>query len=351
MENMNKTALFILMLFSLFFFGMFVCPVQQCSTSKVAVEAAPDESKEDLPALKGTRRLLSRAFNISSHDVMIVLHIQKTGGTVFGRNLVQNLKIQRPCGYAGDNIYECKRPGSNQIWLYSRYSTGWICGTHSGYTELASCIPGVLRKQGTPYRQNRLFYVTWLRDPRERFLSEFGHVRRGATWSTVRHICDGKVYMLPKCYRGDNWRNVSLKNFLNCPYNLGLNRQTRMIANISKVGCYGGRYSIEKQRGMLRSAKKNLRHFAFVGLVEYQEESQFIFEQTFGLTFRKPFVQRKQTFSKTTLNRLPSGMVRKIRLANTLDMQLYDYAKELFFERLKYFRSLMQAKKEPTARH
>ena len=322
---------------------MFVCPVQQCSVPNVADKLSPykaEESKEDLPMLKGTRRLLWRAFNISTHDVMVVLHIQKTGGTVFGRNLVQNLKLQRPCEFRGDNIYECKRPGSNQIWLYSRYSTGWICGPHSGYTELTSCMPDILRKQEVSVRLNRIFYVTWLRDPIERFLSEFGHVRRGATWRTVRHVCNGKEYMLPKCYRGDNWRNVSLKNFLNCPYNLAFNRQTRMMANISQVGCYGGGDSIEKQKVMLRSAKKNLRNFAFVGLVEYQEESQFVFEQTFGLKFRKPFVQRTRTFSKTTLNRLSPADIRKIRLLNKLDMQLYEYAKDLFLQRLEYFKTL-----------
>jgi heparan sulfate 6-O-sulfotransferase HS6ST1 len=210
-------------------------------------------------------------------------------------------------------------------------------------------MPDILRQQGAPVRLNRIFYVTWLRDPIERFLSEFGHVRRGATWRTVRHVCNGKEYMLPKCYHGDNWRNVSLKNFLNCPYNLAFNRQTRMMANISQIGCYGGGDSIEKQRVMLRSAKKNLRNFAFVGLVEYQEESQFVFEQTFGLKFHTPFVQRTRTFSKTTKNRLSSAEVRKIRLSNKLDMQLYEYAKDLFLQRLEYFRTLQTKKKQPAA--
>ena len=350
MENMKKTAIsaiVVLMIISLFFFAMLVCPGQQCSTFNVVNKASPykdHESNEDLPLLRGTRRLISRAFNISTHDVMVVLHIQKTGGTVFGKNLVQNLKLQRPCEFGEDNIYECKRPGSNQIWLYSRYSTGWICGTHSGYTELASCMPEILRKQGAPLRSNRIFYVTWLRDPIERFLSEFGHVRRGATWKTAKHVCNGKKYTLPKCYRGDDWRNVSLKSFLNCPYNLAFNRQTRMMANISQVGCYGGGDSNEKQKAMLRSAKKNLRNFAFIGLVEYQKESQFIFEQTFGLKFREPFVQRSRTFSKTTLNRLSPGEIRKIQLTNRLDVQLYEYAKDLFLQRLEYFKTLPSKK-------
>lgn len=33
-------------------------------------------------------------FNIDAHDVMVFLHIQKTGGTSFGRHLVQDLDLK-----------------------------------------------------------------------------------------------------------------------------------------------------------------------------------------------------------------------------------------------------------------
>ena len=203
-------------------------------------------------------------------------------------------------------------------------------------------MPNVLRKRRRPLHLNRVFYITWLRDPVERFLSEFGHVRRGATWKTVRHVCNGKEYNSPKCYHGINWSDVTLQRFLNCPYNLAFNRQTRMTADINQVGCYGDETN-EKQKAILRSAKKNLRNLAFVGLVEFQKESQFVFEQTFGLKFGKSFEQKSRTFSKTMLSRLSPAVIRKIRLSNTLDVQLYDYAKEVFFQRLEYFK-LLQSK-------
>lgn len=360
MESMTKrafSALLVVTIVSLFLFTTIICPVQQCSNGTVTsrnVDRAPDKQTKlhkDQPMLKGTRSLTSRAFNITRHDVMVVLHIQKTGGTVFGKSLVQNLKLQRPCEYGRDNIYECKRPGSNQVWLYSRFSTGWVCGPHAGWTELSSCIPRILRKQKSPTRLQRIFYVTWLRDPVERFLSEFGHVRRGATWRTVRHVCNGKQYSLPTCYKGDNWRNVTLQEFLNCPHNLAFNRQTRMVANMSSVGCYAegdipGVSETERNRAMLRSAKKNLRSLAFIGLVEYQKDSQFLFERTFGLKFREPFVQRTHTWSKTARVGLSSVETNKIRSVNKLDNQLYQYAEEIFFQRLQYFKTLDE--KKPT---
>lgn len=38
----------------------------------------------------------------------------------------------------------------------------------------------------------RYFYITFLRDPVHRYLSEFRHVRRGATWKTARLLCQGR---------------------------------------------------------------------------------------------------------------------------------------------------------------
>ena len=36
-------------------------------------------------------------FDMNSRDVMVFLHIQKTGGTSFGRHLVRDLDLQRGC--------------------------------------------------------------------------------------------------------------------------------------------------------------------------------------------------------------------------------------------------------------
>lgn len=73
----------------------------------------------------------------------------------------------------------------------------------------------------------RYFYISLIREPIIRFLSEFKHVQRGATWKTSRHWCGGRVASkqeLPKCYSGSTWKNVSLNEFLSCPHNLAANR-------------------------------------------------------------------------------------------------------------------------------
>lgn len=92
-------------------------------------------------------------FNIIGKDVIIFLHIQKTAGTSFERFLVKHLNISRPCVCnMGKKRCDCYRPNSiKEVWLFSRYSTGWACGLHADFTELfvSSCVDHVMdRKEG-----------------------------------------------------------------------------------------------------------------------------------------------------------------------------------------------------------
>ena len=291
-------------------------------------------------------------FNINGHDIMVFLHIQKTGGTSFGKNLVKNLHLERKCdkivSLRPKSRFMCKRPNSDEFWLYSRYSTGWVCGLHADWTTWTTCLPKLLESylSEVHYRKVKFFYITILRDPVHRFLSEFKHVQRGATWMSSKFICNNKQYNPPICFSGTDWRTVTLSKFLDCPYNLAFNRQTRMLANLTEVGCYNNNtenvYNFSKHlygKMMLESAKRNLRSMAYFGLLEYQSESQYLFEKTFGLKFKKNFSQVpvNETISGEASSILALRHMLKIREVTRLDRQLYSYAKTLFFKRLKYF--------------
>lgn len=289
-------------------------------------------------------------FKINGDDIMVFLHIQKTGGTYFGKNLVTNLHLERKCDKVVSmrSRFMCKRPNSEEFWLYARYSTGWVCGLHADWTTWNSCLPKLLKSRLSKkhFNETKLLYITILRDPVDRFLSEFKHVQRGATWLSSKFVCNNKKYKLPICYKGANWSNVSLSEFLNCPYNLAFNRQTRMLANLTEVECYiydnkieEFNYSQQYGKLMLESAKRNLRSMAYFGLVEYQRESQYLFEKTFRLKFKKKLTQvpGNETISGETSSTLTTRLLLQIRKVTRLDRQLYNYAKALFFRRLKYF--------------
>lgn len=66
---------------------------------------------------------------------------------------------------------------------------------------------------------------------------------------------------------------VQLDEFMNCDSNLATNRQTRMLSDLALVGCYNKTTtpSLERDRIMLASAKRNLAGMSYFGLTEYQK--------------------------------------------------------------------------------
>lgn len=215
------------------------------------------------------------------------------------------------------------------------------------------------RKNAKQSKNRDYFFITLLRDPLARFLSEFKHVQRGATWKSSRHWCDGRLPTpkeITSCFKGPNWRNVSLEEFISCPHNLAFNRQTRMLADLSLIGCYNRSAMTDAERNsiLLFSAKQNLKRMAFFGLCEEQLITQYLFEQTFNIKFKRPFVQFNQTRSHEVFQSLNYKTITKIKELNHLDVALYSYAKELFrkrFAKIKehdpnfdnYYRQLLNA--------
>ncbi|XP_073497422.1 heparan-sulfate 6-O-sulfotransferase 2 [Phyllobates terribilis] len=353
-SNKLLLALVIVFLFAVIVL-QYVCPGTECqqlrlqafSSSLVDPYWAEDDSPAKfVPKFNFTVDDLLRKvdFNINGDDLIVFLHIQKTGGTTFGRHLVRNIRLEQPCECkAGQKKCTCHRPGKKETWLFSRFSTGWSCGLHADWTELTNCVPAVVdNKKEIKMRPLRNFYyITILRDPVSRYLSEWRHVQRGATWKASLHVCDGRsptTDELPSCYTGDDWSGCSLKEFMDCPYNLANNRQVRMLADLSLVGCYNLSVMPEDQRNkvLLDSAKENLKRMAFFGLTEFQRKTQYLFEKTFNMNFISPFTQFNSTRASSV--EIDDQTQKRIETLNFLDMELYEYAKDLFLQRYQFMR-------------
>uniref|UniRef100_A0A7E4WCA1 Heparan-sulfate 6-O-sulfotransferase n=1 Tax=Panagrellus redivivus TaxID=6233 RepID=A0A7E4WCA1_PANRE len=289
-------------------------------------------------------------FDLAGKDVLVFLHIQKTAGTSFERFLVRYLDTPTPCSCnLGKKRCNCPRPHapakSKASWLFSRYSTGWACGLHADFTELSvsGCVDHVMDKREGTHKKRRYFYTTFLRDPVSRFISEYRHVERGATWLASRHVCNGKPPtpdQLPMCFDPDvGWEGVPIEEFLSCPYNLAFNRMTRMLADLTLVHCYdhSSMNSSTRDRIMLESAKNNLRNFAFFGIKERMDDSQFMFEKAFNMKFTQSLAQWNK--SKSDANGLTPRELQAIRDKNYLDIQLYEFAVRLFDKRLALLKS------------
>ncbi|NXO31709.1 H6ST2 sulfotransferase, partial [Cisticola juncidis] len=398
-DRSHKVLLALVMLFLFAVIVLqYVCPGTECQLLRLralspAAAADPYRAEDETPARFVPRfnfsadDLLRRGdFNIKGDDLIVFLHIQKTGGTTFGRHLVRNIQLEQPCECrAGQKKCTCHRPGKRETWLFSRFSTGWSCGLHADWTELTNCVPSVVDSKKEvrlrpsrvwatfpwsssrsllPHRQpstegslgfprpaettllNRdssvnFYYITILRDPVSRYLSEWRHVQRGATWKASLHVCDGRsptTEELPSCYTGDDWSGCSLQEFMDCPYNLANNRQVRMLSDLSLVGCYNLSVMPEEQRNkvLLDSAKENLKRMAFFGLTEFQRKTQYLFEKTFNMNFISPFTQYNSTRASSV--EIDKQTQQRIEALNFLDVELYDYAKDLFLQRYQYMR-------------
>jgi len=271
-------------------------------------------------------------FDINSTDMIVFLHMQKTGGTTFGRHLVKDLILQEKCRklVETEKRWDCGRPNNkDEQWLFSRYTTGWRCGLHADWTNLIQCAHRAIRDYD---HERRYFYFTILREPVARYLSEFAHVRRGATWDTAFSYCNNKKRPMPKCYDGYNWLNVSLDEFASCHDNWANNRQTRMLADLRLVNCDGSNMTSQQfDDVLLESAKRNLLKISFFGLTEEQEKSRIMFEKVFDLKFRKKFQLDLRT--RASMLKPSEEQLEKIKENNKLDIELYKFAKELFYER------------------
>ena len=307
-------------------------------------------------------------FDPYRRDSLVVIHIQKTGGSDFLRHLITATRdgrylcnlprdtqtdIQRdsigPKGVKGTGRgIMCPRDPSNprgEQWLICEKTLGWVCQLHTSYSEYKVCLPKLNNRMVNP--KSHFLYSTILRHPVLRYFSEYLHFKRNATWAK-RRVCGGKKVTeeeMPPCYPGfyakEPWPDLTIEKFLSCRSNWANNRQTRMLADLESLGCYGNKLHPpkEKDRLMLESAKENLRNFAFFGLTEYQRESCVLFERTFGVKLKLETQQRPMSslHSAPVLQDLWNNnkLYDRIATVNRLDMELYEYALQLFSKRVR----------------
>ncbi|XP_052216167.1 heparan-sulfate 6-O-sulfotransferase 1-A-like isoform X3 [Dreissena polymorpha] len=276
-------------------------------------------------------------FNIDV-DVIVYLHIQKVGGTTFNNHLINDLDKGFNCGCTKDVITNpclCKNK-NGYIWLFSWFTVGWPCGLHADWTMLHECIDTAMNDLEEQTRKRRYFYITLLRDPVSRYLSEWQHQRLGQHWEDAKLQCGGKrveLFDIRPCFY-DTWHGVSLDEFMECRDNLAVNRQTRMIADLTKSNCYYRRGITPEKRAevQLESAKQNLQQMPFFGLTERQTETQHLFEKMFGRKFKTSFTYLNDAEEEDMISE--DEFVHLMQHIE-LDMQLYLYAAELFKEKLR----------------
>ena len=113
-----------------------------------------------------------------------------------------------------------------------------------------------------------------------------------------------------------------------------------MLSDLRQVNCYNttGMSPSQRDKILLASAKTNLERLAFFGITTEQAKSQYLFENTFNLTFKVQFEAQSQ-HSKSDISDLNDETLNRIRHINSLDIELFEYAEKLMRERFEKVKS------------
>lgn len=260
---------------------------------------------------------------LSSDAQLFFLHIPKTAGTTLVQIIEQQFDEREIARWLYPFRLFDKPPG---FFREHRYFHG-----HVEYAVMASFLakPPVV--------------MTILRDPVERYLSQFGNHQR----VPLSQIPDTTSEVL------NEFQHTSLRRFVYDPPEglipLSLNyrnMQAKMFAfelsaeankPLKELGMFRQSRTDIIPTPTLKQTQLRLHEFAFAGLLERFQESLFLLAYTFGW----PPTVEYQSFGAANQGQRPRqdelelGLLEEIHSQNSLDRQLYDYAQRVFDSRLE----------------
>jgi len=250
---------------------------------------------------------------MAQDGVLIFLHIPKTAGTTLNRIL---------------------------DWEYNPLRIFSINGRYfrTSYQKLTNCPPGRLARMQLfrghmPFGLHRFLprpanYITVLRDPVERTISEYFFAVNRRVHRQHRQIS-----------------RLTLEEYVSSsPYN---NAQTKLIAGQSSDYDF---LAGDCDAKMLAAAQDNLsRHFSFIGLTERFEESLALAKVLFGWKVRR-YASFRITPGRPKCEAIPEHTRALIAEYNRFDLALYEHGADLFKEALAKHRDKVQIELEAVRR-
>jgi hypothetical protein len=231
---------------------------------------------------------------------VIFLHIPKTGGTTFHKILERNYAPDETLTFDGS-----RHP--TEIESFAK-----LPESHRARYRL---IKGHVEFGFHRFVAGESTYMTFLRDPIARALSFYSHARTRSDHYLHRLVTDQRMRLENLLERG-----VTPELF---------NQQTQMIS-----GCPSGP-NCPLDHNALETAKQNLRsNFCFVGLTEEFDAGVVLLSHMLG--WSRPFyVKRNVSSKKTRAESLPPQIRALVRDANSLDFELYEFARTLLAAQIR----------------
>jgi len=246
---------------------------------------------------------------VNKDKTLINFHMFKTAGTTMDRTIERQFPKEVSL-YVKGGSPQNKEKSVNLLRSLSekdkeriRYVWG---GTFFGVHEY---LPG-------PYT-----YVTLIRDPVERVVSEYYHVLR-----TQDHPAHSEVVS----------RNMSLEDYVSSGMWLSWNGQIRHLRGAPEgLASFGQTGPLQLSEDDLETAKANIRGHFLVGITERFDESLIALKRSFGWkTGNILYVKQKVAENRPSREAINPETIKLIEAHNELDIQLYEFAKQMFEERI-----------------
>lgn len=247
-------------------------------------------------------------------DVFYFLHIPKTAGTSFISNLENFFDYNRICQ---DSVWpQLLKRKPNELQNYSLFRGHFGYGLHN-------------------FLEKKLLYLTMLRNPIKRTISNFEHIRifsKGTNWVDDNFVSKNEniIDVLNDDKRFPIFRNEQTRE-------LGLDL-TELISSengLKKLGTENkfqeilSTYNQPHDNNLLTIAKKSLESFAFFGILEKFEESLLLLFYTFG--WRPNLMKWKMNvMPENKKKQISDKEIELIKNVNDLDLKLYQFADEIF---------------------